>query len=236
MVKHIEEMPFAESFHKIIFRDSESAYNWCKGKGVEIGASAHNPFHLVDCVNVAASDDAVFRTAEIAMCGSYAFVDHVADAAALPFQDKSLDYVINSHMIEHHPNPISCLLEWARVLQDGGIIFVIYPHRNALPSDVPRPISSFDEIFKAYRDNIYPVDLEGANAHYYVYDTALMRAVVERAGELLSDTHFEVVEEMSPDDKVGNGHIIVARVNHVAKPVSKKKDRPRKPDLESARV
>lgn len=74
------------------FKESVLAHSLLDGlKGVEIGASAHNPFGL-DTVNVDRypGDDTVFKKEEIKLCGHAAAVDVVAPGDKLPFPDKSL--------------------------------------------------------------------------------------------------------------------------------------------------
>lgn len=45
----------------------------------------------------------------------------VADAAALPFKDKSFDYVITSHILEHVEDPLKVVAELQRVAHAGYI-------------------------------------------------------------------------------------------------------------------
>jgi SAM-dependent methyltransferase len=45
----------------------------------------------------------------------------VADAAALPFKDKSFDYVITSHILEHVEDPLRVVAELQRVAHAGYI-------------------------------------------------------------------------------------------------------------------
>ena len=45
----------------------------------------------------------------------------VADGAALPFKDKSFDYVITSHVLEHMNNPTQFIAELTRVAKAGYI-------------------------------------------------------------------------------------------------------------------
>jgi SAM-dependent methyltransferase len=56
--------------------------------------------------------------------------DVVGDAARIPRPDGSFDYLLSSHCLEHHPDTIRTLNEWARVLKPGGILFLILPHAD----------------------------------------------------------------------------------------------------------
>jgi SAM-dependent methyltransferase len=200
--------PLGQSKHRLVFKESALAHKDCDGGvGTEIGAAAHNPFGLAGSINV--SDERGFefyRVAQLMMCGAYAEVDMFADAASLHFGDGMLDYVISSHMIEHHPNPLLCFIEWARVVRDGGIIFMIFPKRDADPRDQERPISTLEEIVGATAD---PGD---ETQHCYVYTLQLMKDVVEWFNAHVADGYrLEVVDEQETDDKVGNGHTLVLR-------------------------
>ena len=44
--------------------------------------------------------------------------------------DESYGFVLSSHMLEHTANPIGTLNEWARILQPGGVLVLIVPHRD----------------------------------------------------------------------------------------------------------
>jgi ubiquinone/menaquinone biosynthesis C-methylase UbiE len=46
------------------------------------------------------------------------------DAANLPFEEKTFDILIASHLLHHVQSPSACLLEFARVLKPGGFIFI----------------------------------------------------------------------------------------------------------------
>ena len=58
---------------------------------------------------------------------AYAGVDLVADVAALPFQNESLDYVCSIHSLEHCRQPQRALGEWFRVLRCGAPICLVLP-------------------------------------------------------------------------------------------------------------
>jgi SAM-dependent methyltransferase len=66
------------------------------------------------------------------------------DAAALPFPDRSFDYVIANHMLHHVDDPDVVLQEFARVLRPGGRLFVSLigsklNELNALAASIGRP-------------------------------------------------------------------------------------------------
>jgi ubiquinone/menaquinone biosynthesis C-methylase UbiE len=68
---------------------------------------------------------------------STAGLDFLAsDGAALGLRDRSVDYAVSSHIIEHFVNPALHVIELARVLRADGTAFVITP--NA-PADFENP-------------------------------------------------------------------------------------------------
>jgi SAM-dependent methyltransferase len=203
------------------------ATKYCKGTGVEWGAAAHNPFGLAGSINVAPfSDDPndpnrkdfeQYKKGQVELCGCYAEVDIAAEATAVPLPDQSQDYVISSHVVEHLPNLIGGFVEANRLLRPGGIFFIIFPKRDALPSDVGRPItplSHFIEDFETHAtvDNHKPWDAQEtpARAHYHVFTLQSMIELVEyciSAGIL----DWKIVAKEETDSKVGNGHTLVCQ-------------------------
>ena len=53
-----------------------------------------------------------------------------ASVQELPFPDASFDLVFYHHVIEHVPDPVASLVELARVLRPGGLIYVGTPNRH----------------------------------------------------------------------------------------------------------
>lgn len=218
------------------FQDSEIAHRYLDDLiGIEIGASAHNPFHLPNCLNVDFTDDmtTVFKKAEVGYCGHAAKVDIVAHAEKLPLENESIDYVISSHVIEHIFDPISALLEWKRVVKKGGYIFIIAPLKDYVPGEI-RPITTVQELKdrhegKRQRNSVDMLStIDAANTeqinetfmhrdlatgiicdhetgHFTVFDLQLMVNICNLV-------QLKVIRKMATDDKVGNGFCVITQV------------------------
>lgn len=204
--------------HPIVFREMVLAHELLDGKhGIELGAAAHNPFGIKDTLNVAPMEDRSFyQNAQVEMCGSYTAVDVTGEADNLPFGDASQQFVLASHCFEHFPNPIQALWEFARVLEDDGIVFLIIPKRDALPEDAKRPVTPIPVLEQVFLDKLdidtTPTDNVpgGRRGHYYVYTLETVEALFKVA----RDTYripLEVMLTEETDSKVGNGFTVVAR-------------------------
>lgn len=51
----------------------------------------------------------------------------LADAAALPFADRSLDVVFNAFLLDRLPAPLGVFAEWRRVIRPGGRLVLVTP-------------------------------------------------------------------------------------------------------------
>lgn len=169
-----------------------------KLKGVEIGGAKHNEFKL-NTINIDYTDDmsTVFKQEEEILCGSKMPVDIVANGDNLPLENDSVDFVINSHVIEHIYNPIKAIKEWLRVVKKGGYVFMIVPHRDRT-FDKDRELTTLQEIITR-QNNEVEIDL---HQHWSVWNT-------ESFLEMCNYFGFNVVEYQDVDDKVGNGFSIV---------------------------
>jgi SAM-dependent methyltransferase len=56
--------------------------------------------------------------------------DVVADAADLPFEAGSLDFIIASHVLEHLAFPLAALESWHRLLAHGGALLLRVPDKR----------------------------------------------------------------------------------------------------------
>ena len=181
------------------FKDSQLAHQYLDGlSGLEIGGSAHNPFNL-NTKNVDYTDDmnTVFKQAEEKLCGDKMPVDIVASGDDLPIEDESLDFVINSHTVEHFYNPIKAIREWLRVVKSGGYVFMIVPHKERT-FDKDRPLTTIEELEERQGKEM---DID-THCHYSVWNTQSFLEMCQNFG-------FKVIDYQDTDDKVGNGFTIV---------------------------
>jgi len=56
----------------------------------------------------------------------------VQTIARLALDDRSLDGILCSSVLEYVPDPSVCLIEFARVLKPGGLLLVSIPNRNSV--------------------------------------------------------------------------------------------------------
>lgn len=169
--------------------------------GIEIGGSAHNPFRL-NTINVDRDDamDSVYKREEIAMVGRALPVDVVANGTQLPFEDKSWDFVLASHVIEHFFDPIGALLEWQRVAR--RFIFLVVPHPDRT-FDRGRPPTSLDELQERHRMALAGEgEEELGHRHFSRWTCENFVAMCDAIG-------LGVVATEDPDRKRGNGFAVV---------------------------
>jgi len=186
------------------FPESALAHKYLDGlKGVEIGGAAHNSFGL-NTINVDRLGDmnTHFKIYEREMCGEALNVDVVAEGNKLPFPDKSYDFVISSHVIEHFYNPVSALLEWARVAKK--YIFIIVPHRQRT-FDINRDLTTGDEFQNRHMSQTVMED-EFRGEHWSVFEPSNFNELCVLCG-------LNVVEIQDPDDKVGNGFTFIIKLS-----------------------
>lgn len=187
----------------LVFPESQLAHAILDGKrGIEIGASAHNPFGL-KTLNIDYTDDLStgFKQEEIDLCGMYAKIDWVAPGDDLPFKENTVDFVISSHVIEHFYDPVKTIKEWLRVVKPGGYIYIIAPHKERT-FDAPRPRTPLAEIIERHeRPNPPEINL---HPHYSVWITQDFIEICDYYG-------WHVVAAQDVDDKVGNGFTVVIK-------------------------
>jgi SAM-dependent methyltransferase len=164
--------------------------------GVEIGASAHNDYGL-RAVNVDRYPgmDTKYKREEERICGAKRTVDLVAPGDDLPFRDQTVDFVFASHVIEHFPDPIRALEEWCRVARDRVVLVVPHPDRTF---DAGRELTSAGELLRRHAEGFVSEE----DKHWSVWTRETFLELCVAAG-------FPVLESLDPDDKLGNGFVVV---------------------------
>lgn len=190
------------------FRESPLAHHYLDGLvGLEIGGSAHNAFGLkTRNVDYCGDLDTVYKRAEIELCGEAMPVDIEAPGNKLPLPDKSEDFVISSHVIEHFFDPIAALKEWARVAR--RYIYVICPLRDALESDRNLPITPLQELLDRHAGKI-PLPCEKEWDYPFHFTRWTPQGFVEMCRRL----DLNVIDVQDKDDKVGNGFAVVIKLD-----------------------
>lgn len=110
---------------------AEMSDRWLRGQGIEIGA-LHRPLPLSSRCSVRYVD---YKTLpENRACypelAQFEIVntDIVDDGFVLSsIPDRSQDFVIANHALEHSPDPYGTLLTWARKLRSQGMLYITLP-------------------------------------------------------------------------------------------------------------
>ena len=168
-------------------------------KGVEIGGAAHNDFK-VDVLNVDRYHemDTVYKEAERELWGRARPVDIIARGHDLPLDDNSFDFVLASHVIEHIPDPIAALKEWARVAR--RYVVLVVPHRDRT-FDRDRPLTPLAELIERHESGFASEE----DRHWSVWTCETFLELCEHIG-------FEVLEARDPDARDGNGFAVILAV------------------------
>ena len=127
---------------------------WLEGDGIEIGA-LHQPLPVPEGARVTyvdRLDEAGLREHYPELAGSrFAPVSVIGSAEDLSaFADRSLDFVIANHLVEHLEYPIRGLLEFRRVLKPGGILYMALPDRR-LTFDRDREPTPLEHLLEEHR-------------------------------------------------------------------------------------
>ncbi|KAL3105208.1 hypothetical protein niasHT_024102 [Heterodera trifolii] len=188
-------------FVRIQYNESKLAHRLLDGKrGIEIGASMHNPFGL-DTLNIDYSDDPLghFQVHQVNVSGSAAKVHIISPGDKLPFANNSVDFVINSHVLEHFYDPIRTIEEWLRVVKPGGFVYMDIPHKERI-FDRERNRTTLAELLDRHKNPVLSAD----HHHQSVW-------ITEDLLELCRHFNWTVAEWRDSDDKLGIGFTIVIK-------------------------
>lgn len=95
--------------------DVQLACRYCIGGGLEI-TSTPRRFPNVNTFVVN-----IFQSAKTVYPGP----DAIASPYRLPLPGHSKDFILTAYVLEHLVNPMGALLEWKRVLREGGTLFLV---------------------------------------------------------------------------------------------------------------
>lgn len=77
-------------------------------------------------------------------------VQYICDAIELAdIKDSVYDFLISSNCLEHIANPLKALMEWKRILKDGGLMLILVPQKEK-SIDKYREITSFAHILQDF--------------------------------------------------------------------------------------
>lgn len=79
------------------------------------------------------------------------YIAEATDLRAIP--DKSYDFVLSCHSIEHTANPLLALEEWKRVLREEGGMVLVVPHKEDT-FDHRRPVTALEHIIADFKVNV----------------------------------------------------------------------------------
>lgn len=129
------------------------ARRYIKGSGLEIGA-LHRPLALpkqasAKYVDLFSQEQCIQKFPELNP-SEITKVDYVDDGFVLSTIPKSSqDFLIANHVLEHAPNPIQVLKNWARVIKPTGILFITIPIAEKC-FDKGRPITTLQHLINDY--------------------------------------------------------------------------------------
>ncbi|MCB2187247.1 MAG: class I SAM-dependent methyltransferase [Deltaproteobacteria bacterium] len=131
------------------------AARYLAGHGLEIGA-LHNPLPVpagaqVTYVDRLSNQELLRQYPELAETPLVP-VGVVSDGETLEaVPDRSQDFVIASHFLEHTQNPILAVENMLRVLRPGGVLFVALPDKR-YTFDAPRDLTEFSHLVRDYEE------------------------------------------------------------------------------------
>ena len=89
--------------------------------------------------------------------------DFIDDGEALTsVPSGSMDFVIVNHLIEHCQDPIGALLSHARVLREGGVLYLAAPDRRRTDFDRDREETSLEHLLRDHEQGP-----EGSRSKHY---------------------------------------------------------------------
>lgn len=92
-------------------------------KVLDVGAGFCRYRHLFKHCDYKAHDFCSYTGSE----WNYGEIDYVSDIVSIPVEDESFDVILNTEVLEHVPEPIKAIAEFARILKPGGVLLLTAP-------------------------------------------------------------------------------------------------------------
>jgi SAM-dependent methyltransferase len=190
-----------------------------QGRGLELGP-LHRPIppHAgMQMTYVDRADQATLKREFPAVARHIVPVDVIDDAETLAtVADGRFDFLIAAHVIEHMRNPIGALVNWLRVVRDGGLVYLIVPDKRRT-FDRLRVRTTLEHMVLDYQQPSRERDFE----HFLDYAVFVHHALTDQAiGEAtrLRDTDYSIhFHVFLPQDIVRvaewiHGHVMPVQV------------------------
>jgi SAM-dependent methyltransferase len=185
------------------------ARHYLRGCGLEIGA-LHRPLPLpsavsVKYVDIASREVNIQKFPELD-ASDIVEVDYIDDGFVLSgVPEKSQDFLIANHVLEHSPNPIQVLRNWCRPLKPNGFLFVTIPIAEKC-FDKGRPETTLDHLIDDYDLYNRPTDRlaqqkinEKNRDHLREWITISERSILSKRDTAYKKPSIEEIERRTGD-------------------------------------
>lgn len=86
--------------------------------------------------------------------------------------DKTYDFIISSHCLEHVANPLKAVAEWLRIVKDEGYFLLVLPNKEYC-FDRKRPFTPFEHLLADYKNNTQEDDLTHLEEIMQLHDLSM---------------------------------------------------------------
>lgn len=134
-------MDLRSLLRKLIFANQRERDEWVRTQAAAVPPSARvldvgagsSPYRdLFSHCEYRTHDFAQLRPDQLVGRAGYAKLDYVADITAIPVPDASFDVILCTEVLEHVPEPIRAVREFARIVKPGGKLLLSAPLGSGL--------------------------------------------------------------------------------------------------------
>ncbi len=98
---------------------------------------------------------------------------YIRDAVSLDcIESEQYDIVLSSHCLEHVANPLRALVEWRRVLKQGGHLVLVLPHKDGT-FDHKRPVTTLRHLIEDFERSVGEDDLTHLSEILELHDLSM---------------------------------------------------------------